>query len=260
MKQTIIISFIWLLWLPGYSQQNLEARYDLEENNNVYIDLPYAKEIELIHNQNKEIVVEVEFEIDNGKGNSQFSLESNRLKTKLEITSSFGNYSEKIQNCATLSTFENKGINIIDSNGTTIVVEGDKEKPLKKNCTLINELSYKIYLPKSKDVLLKSDTAHINSNYYEGNLEIDGLSGDITLRGFKGNVILKTLTGALDVTINDAEIRTESLYGSMYSNLNCYLNEQFNKDNEEDFTCTIGNGSSKLFLETVSGDIFLRKM
>ena len=94
----------------------------------------------------------------------------------------------------------------------------------------------------------------------KGKLKTDLVSGDVTIKKYNGELYLKTVSGDLDVTINEAQVNAKTLTGTIYSNVD--LDQEGNKSSSSGYNKikgTINNGKVLLTMQTVSGDIYLRK-
>jgi len=97
------------------------------------------------------------------------------------------------------------------------------------------------------------------------NLRIETISGDIIIEDAKYPMSIKTISGFIDLGIpekTNSDLRIETVTGGVYTN------HEFTKDNSDcesnpggtDASLRIGSGGNKIKLETVSGDIFVRKI
>ena len=86
------------------------------------------------------------------------------------------------------------------------------------------------------------------------------VSGDVTIKEYDGELHLKTVSGDLDVTMKKAEVSAKTLTGSIYSNLDIDIQNKGRKNyGHNKIIGTVNNGGKLVRMETVSGDIYLRK-
>jgi hypothetical protein len=95
------------------------------------------------------------------------------------------------------------------------------------------------------------------------NLNLETISGDIEIEQIDGPVRAKTISGFVDISMPariSANVRAKTVTGEMYTDFEqLSLTENSNAFNKK-MNSTIGSGSTKVELESVSGDIFIRKM
>jgi len=105
----------------------------------------------------------------------------------------------------------------------------------------IFDIDYEIYLPDDVKLIVNS------------------LSGNIDVKGMNNSLILETLSGFVDVSIDPSkgyDLMCSTMTGSIYSDLKFNSNE--NAKNKELIT-SLNGGGKMLKLETISGDIYLRE-
>lgn len=110
-----------------------------------------------------------------------------------------------------------------------------------------SNITFEVYVPRNSD------------------LELETISADIELFDLDGPIDAQSVSGFVDLSwpeINGADISMETVSGEAYSNLD---NLTFNKKQEElplvgyELRGAIGNGGPRVRLESVSGDLYLRK-
>lgn len=75
-----------------------------------------------------------------------------------------------------------------------------------------------------------------------------------------GELLLKTISGDLDVTMNKADIEAKTVTGTIYSDLEINLPDiSKSNSNANRVIGTVNKGSDRVKLETVSGNIYMRK-
>ncbi len=139
---------------------------------------------------------------------------------------------------------------------STIYIEMDsdmwkkisKEKDGKwKNCSYTSTINYTVYLP--KNLAVRAET----------------ISGDYEFEYFGSEMKLKTISGAIDVTIpasNGMDFKAKTISGEIYSDIEIeypYGKEGLRQIVGQDIHGRISNGGEESSFETISGDIFLRK-
>lgn len=71
---------------------------------------------------------------------------------------------------------------------------------------------------------------------------------------------LKTISGDIDIYVADAKLEAKTLTGGVYSDLDINFSKNKRKGYGSKIITTINKGTSNLRLNTISGDIFLRKI
>tara|TARA_Y100001968_G_scaffold61638_1_gene52413 strand:+ start:2483 stop:2734 length:252 start_codon:yes stop_codon:yes gene_type:complete len=82
----------------------------------------------------------------------------------------------------------------------------------------------------------------------------------VELKKYDGELALKTISGNLDITMKKAEIDAKTLTGTIYSDLD--INEiktHKNSSISSRVQGIVSNGSERAKLETISGNIYMRK-
>ncbi|WP_421874261.1 DUF4097 family beta strand repeat-containing protein [Marinoscillum sp.] len=134
----------------------------------------------------------------------------------------------------------------------SITIEMDKDMWDKidrkdNNCSWQTDLYYTVYMPK--------------------NMKVDAytISGDFILTNYPRDMKLKTISGDIDISVPSTEgidFDAKTISGEIYSDLNIAYPE--GKDGLRQIVGMkvkgrINNGGIPMELETISGDIFLRK-
>lgn len=140
----------------------------------------------------------------------------------------------------------------IDKNGGTVNivehVDFDKIKKLKgdnDHCNFNTDLNYSLKVPKNQKIKLET------------------ISGEVELIGCQGEMAIKSISGFIDYSVpqnHEAKINLSTVTGDVYSNVKFDENE--NKKISWVGTkevLSLNGGNTGVKLETVSGDIYLRK-
>ena len=114
------------------------------------------------------------------------------------------------------------------------------------NCNCNNaEAAFTVYVPANTDVSIET----INAN--------------ITLNGQIGAVRAHTISGFVDMAVNPsrkADLKFSTISGNMYSNLDLNVKDKNLHQVGGNVNTTLnGGGGKSIDLETISGDIFLRR-
>jgi hypothetical protein len=232
---------------------NLAAQKKITENTkssnieDVYMNLTFANNI-IVKNWNKnEISVEATVNIDNNKHNDYFSLKANSIGGTYKIKSDYGDYFKKYR-----SYNSNKSHSHNEEKK-----DNETDSSIHSHSNIVN---YIIYVPKKMTLKIKSITGNVTAENYVGLLNLDLISGNINVKKHSKNMLLKTISGDIDIFISDATLEAKSLTGSVYSDLDINFEKNKKKGYGSKIVTTINKGTASLKLNTISGDIFLRKI
>lgn len=230
MKNVILMALLSVATL--HAQRNVEINERLSQNQDVYLDFKFAQDIKVEHGTTNEIKVKASVNIDDGKGNDAFSIKADKTSGQLKLYSDFGDY------------FENQW----------------KDKN-RNNCNNTTEINYVVTLPKNVNLKIKSISGSVSIDDFQGDLVTDLISGDVTIKKYHGELRLKTISGALDVTVTKAKLSAKSLTGTIYSDLE-FDNSSSDKSYDQSHNKVskqVKGGTTPLEMETISGNIYIRK-
>jgi len=230
MKNLILLNFIVLFVSATYAQRNVEENFKISGDEQISFNFKFAGDIKVIQWNKQEVKIDASVLVDNGEGNGAYSLKSEASSGEIRIYSDFGDY------------FEQRNNTVIN------------------NCNRKTEISYVVYVPKNCKLKVKSITGNVLSDSFSGKLETDLIAGNVELQKYDGELMLKTISGNLDVTLNKAEIDAKTLTGTIYSDLDITsLNNSNEKSVASRVKGTVNNGGKRTKLETISGNIYMRK-
>ncbi|MEP1096791.1 MAG: hypothetical protein ABJG78_16865 [Cyclobacteriaceae bacterium] len=121
------------------------------------------------------------------------------------------------------------------------------KKEWRRNCNWESTINYTVYLPKKMEV------------------DANTISGDYEFEYYGTSMNLKTISGAIDMTIPakmGLDFRAKTISGEVFSDLD--IEFPYGKDGLRQIVGQkvrgrIGNGGSESQFETISGNIYLRK-
>ena len=229
---------------------NLSAQKKVTENtsskniNDVYVNLKFANNI-IVKNWNKsEISVEATVNLDDNEHNDYFSLKGESIGDTYKIKSEYGDYFKKYRSYYTTNCDD----------------EDDKKKNVNYKQRHSNIVNYVIYVPKNMQLKVKSISGDVAAESYTGILKLDLISGNITVKKHSEDMHLKTISGDIDIFVKDAKLEAKTLTGGVYSDLDIDFKKNKKKRYGSKVIATINKGTAFLRLNTISGDIFLRKI
>ena len=132
-----------------------------------------------------------------------------------------------------------------DETGSSLMVKAKLEyNKVKRNCNCDcqTKIYWDVFIPENSD------------------FSVESINGNITILGNPSEIRAHSISGFIDLTISSnrkADFKFNTITGTIYSNL------AFNIPAKGNFSTTINDqyngGGKKIDLETISGDIFLRK-
>lgn len=234
---------------------NLAAQKKITENtkaNNiedVYVHVKFANNI-IVKNWNKnEIAVEATVNLDDNKHNDYFSLKADKIGGTYTIKSDYGEYFKKYRSYYSYKKHSH------DKDDDTKKDDDDCHKHSHNNI-----VNYVIYVPKNITLKVKSISGSVETENYKGILKLDLISGNITVKKHSKDMHLKTISGDIDIYVADAKLEAKTLTGGVYSDLDINFNKNKRKGFGSKIVTTINKGTAYLKLNTISGDIYLRKI
>ena len=97
----------------------------------------------------------------------------------------------------------------------------------------------------------------------DAKVQLETIAGNIEVKGFQGEMKAKSISGYLDVSlaaVHQTRLKFRSVTGEIYTDFDIELDENSSAHSKRLSTEINGGGDGLLSLETVSGDIFFRKI
>lgn len=230
MKKIFLALLILTIALNGFAQRKVDETYRVTSGQKVKLHLKFAREIKVVHGTGSDLRLTASVNIDEGAGNSAYQLKTSDASGIFQVEDDYGDYFEKKRK-------ESNG----KSYGTDI------------------EISYVIYVPENISLVVKSISGDLIAENFKGELETDLVSGDVNIKGYKGKLQLKTVSGNLDVAMNTANIDAQTVTGTIYSDLDINIQNKKEGGYSSHIKGTVNDGKELVKLETVSGNIYMRK-
>ncbi|MBU8892246.1 MAG: DUF4097 domain-containing protein [Bacteroidales bacterium] len=207
-----------------FSQKIVEKSSPIKENEELTLNFEFADQITVTTWNKNEVYVKVIVSINNNEDNDKFKLELNQRSTGIVFKS-------EIENMKSLQTRKR----IVDEDGHTITYN-----------SVEMDLFFEVKVPANID------------------LEIETISGDIDIKGVLGRMDINTISGFIDISLpekHNADLELSTISGGMYSDFefNNRKYEGYHHYGKRDLSKRLNNGGTRIFLETISGDIYLRK-
>lgn len=226
MQNTIISFFVLILTITASAQDVFEKTAPVNANEKVSFDLDIANQVIIKTWDKREAYLKATVNINDNSDNDKYRLSVEELSGTVKFEAEIEDM-DKIRRTTTTSE---RGV---------IVRDDDR-------CIHI-EIDYEIYLPENIS------------------LDLETISGDIEIFGQEGPMKIKTISGFIDIAIPedlDADFEMETITGEMFSDLNIDIEGEMENMRffpGGDVEATLNRGGNLFRLETISGDIYLRK-
>lgn len=266
MKKTILLTGLLFISASTIAQKIITKTYNSNSLEEIYLDLQFAKNIEVQNSNNQDIKVIVKVNIENNTKNDEFSLQDKTKDKILKIIPNYGkllkkrgrNSWSKINNIdldIKYQIFCPKGLGVLIKS-----ISGNVTSTLKDNKLKISLVSGKINVSDNiEKIKLSSVSGSIEVQNCTSKIKVNNVSGDISIKKCNSDLKISNVSGNIDVTVYDnTEFKVNSVSGEVFSDLDI----NFKKKNQivgTNISGRIGKGVTSLNLKTVSGDIYLRK-
>jgi hypothetical protein len=230
MKKIFLALLILCIAFNGFAQRKVDETFKVANGQKVKLHLKFAKEIKIVQASGNDIRLTATVNIDEGAGNSAYQLKTSDASGVFQVEDDYGDYFEKKRK-------ESNG----NSYGTNM------------------EISYVIYVPENISLIVKSISGDLVADNFKGELETDLVSGDVNIKGYKGKLQLKSVSGNLDVAMNAGNIDAKTVTGTIYSDLDINIQNKKEGGYSSHIKGTVNDGKELVKLETVSGNIYMRK-
>jgi hypothetical protein len=248
-----ILLFIGLLLtFSNLSAQKIVTETTSSKNiNDVLVHLKFANNIVVKNWSKNEISVEATVNIDDNEHNDYFNFKTKNVGGYYTVTSDYGDYFKKYR-----SYYSHKHSHNDDENEDK-TDDNDCHSHRHRHNNIVN---YVIYVPNNMNLKVKSISGSLEAESYVGVLQTDLISGNITVKKHSKDMYLKTISGDIDIYVSDATFTAKSLSGGIYSDLDIDFEKNKKKGYGSKIRAKIDNGTASLNLNTISGDIYLRKI
>ncbi len=226
MKNFIFIILAFLCFSFTMAQEVFEKTVALEKNKTAEMNFDFADNIVIKSWENSEVSVKATVNINDNTDNNKYELSVEPVASGIKMTG-------KINNPKSLSDYSYQ---VVDG----VITKSDDQ------CVKI-DIDYEVFLPEGTTI------------------ELETISGTLELSGFEAPVNIKTISGFIDFSIDPhlkASLETKTITGEIYSDLDLETENKvpdmrvFRGGN---ITATLNGGGKSIKLETISGDIYLRK-
>ncbi len=241
MKKLLLFIGLLLTFSSLNAQKKVVKTFKSSNLEDVFVHLKFANNIVVKNWDKNEVSIEAEVNINQNKGNDYYSLKGEDIGGTLTVKSDYESFFKEHQNNFRKNNNDCKSYKYCTCNNSIVI-------------------NYVLNIPRNMKLKIKSISGDVKTTAYIGDLTLDLISGNIDVKKHSENMHLKTISGDIDVYVSDATFNAKTLTGGIYSDLDI----DFGKGNKKSFgqrvSGTVKKGNAYLKLETISGDIFLRKI
>ncbi|MEM6380190.1 MAG: hypothetical protein AAF705_18495 [Bacteroidota bacterium] len=221
MRLFLLICLICPSLIFGQKTKTTEQSFGVPSSKSATMNLQFAQNIK-VNNWNKnEIVLKTTFKYREDNFEQWYDQQVDKSGGSLNIKTGFKNLESKKKNRYQCWGCEN-------DNG---------------DCYCL-EFSYEVFAPSS----IK--------------LEIETISGDIEIPAWAGNIKVKSISGFIDLALSSRDkmdLNVKSVTGEIYTDLDAVVLDGKSTPWSKKINTSLNGGGDLVRLETVSGNIFLRK-
>jgi hypothetical protein len=226
MKYFLSSVLCYFLLNAAVAQKIISKTLPYSKGQTVDLDLKFGQNIVLKGWDKNEVSVKITVDINNNKLNEAFLTDFNSTANGISVVADIDEKMLKNAKCEDCP----------DSNNVSSWNN-------KRICT---KIQYEVYLPRKAELRIKT------------------ISADIEITDFEGPLVAKNISGFIDLSVpinQKADILMKSITGECYSDLEVAMN-----NNHQDkgpvgvkIEGKINGGGTRLELETISSNIYLRK-
>lgn len=233
MKKIIISIILLFISSIAFNQTIVEKTVKVKSQKSVNLDFDFADEIKISGWDKNEIYVKAIVSINDNEDNDAFKMESIENSSSISFISDIENMKE------------------ISKNRVTVRKSKDGERTITYNdgWHIDMDIYFEVFVPKNMKI------------------DVQTISGDIILTHALGELEIETISGFIDLSIDKnakASIKTSTISGGVYSDHDIEIKR---KSRDRKYHLIIGrspnfdlnNGGRSINLETISGDIYIRK-
>jgi len=120
------------------------------------------------------------------------------------------------------------------------------------------EFKYTLKVPANTKLTISSINGSLTADELVGKINAQLINGDITVEKYQGTLSLSTINGAIELSIGQSQFTAETINGNIYADkdinmvvADTYVGQQIRSES--------ANNPNKLKLNTVNGDMYLKK-
>ncbi|MGY2134346.1 hypothetical protein ACW9KT_19090 [Hymenobacter sp. HD11105] len=219
---------------PTHAQKIIEKKAPLSPNQRLVLELPQAVTIRLTGGSGQEVAVKASVNINNNKLNDALLLTLNTTGDVVKVQAAFD---EKLLG-------QSPEAHCREGQGSTMLVN-EADKNGRGAYCIFPHVDYEIVVPAGAAV------------------RIETLNGNIEVKGLRGPLVAKSLSGFVDVSwpaAHGAEVSLTSANGKVYSTPDLVLDTRpTDSPMGQEAHGKLGRSGPGVKLESFSGDVFFRQ-
>jgi hypothetical protein len=231
MKSLFTTALACLLTLPGLAQKIIEKTLPYSPKQRVNLDFKFANSIKVQAWDKPEVYVKVSVTVNNGKLNDALLVDFASAPEEISVKADFD---KQLARQGTREDCPDR-----NGNNTSNWNEGGDRY------YLCYDIFYEVYLPRQAD------------------LRLETINGNVEIKELTGPVQAKSISGYVDVSWprnTGAEVAMQTISGEVYSDLEIAFQNKRDNPSPVGYLLKgkIKEGGSRLQLESISGDVYLR--
>src|SRR5580692_3460931 len=242
MKNGLLIVLVMAAAIPGRAQKVIEKHMPLAANGFVSMNFQISDSIRIIMWDKNEVYVKSTIDVNENQNNDDYKETFDEAATSVNITGKLhtncNNYHRRRRTADSAHRSGETSNNRSDD---------DNDNCCSCNCGCETNIVHEVYIPENTD------------------FSVETINGNIIISGNTAGIRAKSISGYIDLTMapqKPAALRMQTISGTMYSNFDL---SGINGRNRQVGGRTVdaqinGSGGKAVDLETISGDIFFRKL
>jgi hypothetical protein len=240
----------------AFAQKKIEKNVAVQSNETIFLNLKFASNIQVKTWDKSEVSIIATVNINENANNDNFELEIKNEDNQLKITSIIKDLNKISDGKTIINTPKNERYHSNYGNNYGFWDEDSKvyvHVYSHNDRQITADIDYEIYIPRANALKIKT------------------ISGNIKTEAEAKKLSLKSISGDIDLNIAENQkksFRLKTISGDVYSNIQL---DTGGKDKDEDGLPRIGGGygtdvvakmnggGDEVQLETVSGNIYIRK-
>lgn len=209
------------------AQRIVEKTIPATKNKRIELDFQFADDIVINGWEKDEVYVKATVNINDGEDNDKFEFDVFEGSSFMKIES------------------EIEDLKKISKKGYRIIIDGD-DTIIKNDCHTQMALDFEVFIPANSELVIET------------------ISGNIDILGLENEMDVKTISGDIDLHVDEkikADLSMSTISGSLYSNLDVNFNNRHANMYHVggNVNAELNGGGIDIELETISGNIYLRK-
>tara|TARA_R110002020_G_scaffold1998_2_gene9160 strand:+ start:23962 stop:24684 length:723 start_codon:yes stop_codon:yes gene_type:complete len=237
--KTLLIALLLGLWgLSAHAQKTIERNIEYG-NRTITMDVKFASEIEVKTWDKPTIYFKADLTTEDGKYLDLYKLDIDEGGATISIVS---------DPVPIFKAFQKER----DGNGSN-----------SKNgycCSNFEyTFNYTLYVPKNAVFKVSSINGNLKSDLVEGQFSAELINGNIDIKKYAGTLDLNTINGEIDLIMVNTRLKAETIHGNIFADERLKFASSKDKMIGQEIEGATDNAVHKLKLNTINGNMYLRK-